>query len=57
LPADKPAVCGGGQRYTIDPIIEKLETGMSSRDALVSVLFGLDYEHDHLKTPRIASGN
>jgi IMP cyclohydrolase len=37
------------------PIIEKLDTGMSARDALSSVLFGLDYEHDHLKTPRIAA--
>jgi IMP cyclohydrolase len=38
-----------------DPIIEKLVNGMSVRDAIASVLFGLDYEHDHLKTPRITA--
>jgi IMP cyclohydrolase len=50
------------QRYAVltngtqtDPIIEKLAGGMNVRDAMTSVLFGLDYEHDHLKTPRIAA--
>ncbi|NQZ57194.1 MAG: IMP cyclohydrolase [Lentisphaeraceae bacterium] len=38
-----------------DPITEKLEAGMNMRDALVNVLHGMDYEHDHLNTPRIAS--
>jgi len=38
-----------------DPITEKLDAGMSMRDALVTGLFGLDYEHDHLNTPRIAA--
>lgn len=38
-----------------DPLAEKLETGMMPRDAMVSVLFGLDYEHDQLSTPRIAA--
>ena len=38
-----------------DPIAEKLGSGMRMRDALVSVLFGLDYEHDDYKTPRIAA--
>jgi IMP cyclohydrolase len=38
-----------------DPIIEKLVDGVSARDAVASVLFGLDYEHDHLKTPRITA--
>jgi IMP cyclohydrolase len=38
-----------------DPIVEKLVDGMSVRDAMASVLFGLDYEHDHLKTPRITA--
>ena len=38
-----------------DPIIEKLTGGMCARDALTSALFVLDYEHDHLKTPRIAA--
>ena len=38
-----------------DPIIEKLTDGMNTRDSLNNVLYGLDYEHDHLKTPRIAA--
>jgi len=38
-----------------DPISEKLESGMSVRDALVTVLLGMDYEHDSLNTPRIAA--
>ncbi len=38
-----------------DPITEKLEAGMNMRDALVNVLHGMDYEHDHLGTPRIAA--
>ena len=38
-----------------DPIAERLEAGMNMRDALVTALFGLDYEHDHLNTPRIAA--
>ena len=38
-----------------DPVTEKLEAGMNMRDALVNVLHGMDYEHDHLNTPRIAS--
>ena len=38
-----------------DPILEKLESGMSIRDSLTSVLFGMDYEHDYYSTPRIAS--
>jgi IMP cyclohydrolase len=37
-----------------DFIFEKLAGGMSARDATISVLSGLDYEHDELKTPRIA---
>jgi IMP cyclohydrolase len=50
------------QRYAVatngtqtDPIFEKLAAGMNARDSLTSVLFGLDYEHDHLNTPRIAA--
>jgi IMP cyclohydrolase len=50
------------QRYAVatngtqtDPIFEKLNDGLNMRDALTSVLFGMDYEHDHLKTPRIAA--
>ena len=38
-----------------DPITEKIDAGMNMRDALVAGLFGMDYEHDHLGTPRIAS--
>jgi IMP cyclohydrolase len=38
-----------------DPIAEKLESGMSMRDALAYALGGLDYEHDDYKTPRIAA--
>jgi len=37
-----------------DPIAEKLAAGMNMRDALVTVMFGMDYEHDSLNTPRIA---
>jgi IMP cyclohydrolase len=47
------AVVGNGTQT--DPLIEKLADGMSVRDAMTSVLFGLDFEHDHLKTPRIAA--
>ncbi len=50
------------QRYGVvsngtqtDPIMEKLTDGTSARDALAAVLPGMDYEHDHLKTPRIAA--
>ncbi|MBN2086679.1 MAG: IMP cyclohydrolase [Anaerolineales bacterium] len=38
-----------------DPIADKLESGMRMRDALASALFGLDYEHDDYRTPRIAA--
>lgn len=38
-----------------DPIAEKLAAGMSMRDALVAATFGLDYEHDHLSTPRVSA--
>ncbi len=47
------AVVGNGTHT--DPIIEKLESGMNMRDSLISVLFGMDYEHDALDTPRIAA--
>ena len=50
--AEEYAVVGNGMH--VDPIAEKLETGMPMRDAFVSVLSGMDYEHDHLNTPRIA---
>ena len=38
-----------------DFIRNKLAAGMNMRDALASVLFNMDYEHDHLNTPRIAA--
>ena len=38
-----------------DPIFDKLDSGMNVRDAITTALFSLDYEHDHLKTPRIAA--
>lgn len=47
------AVAGNGTQ--VDPIFEKLSDGMGVRDAIISVLFGMDYEHDQLKTPRIAA--
>ena len=47
------AVVGNGTHT--DPVFEKLESGMSARDSLTSVLFGMDYEHDDYSTPRIAA--
>lgn len=38
-----------------DPVAEKLDAGMSLRDALVTAMFGMDYEHDQLNTPRISA--
>lgn len=38
-----------------DPVTEKLAAGMSMRDGMVTALFGMDYEHDQLNTPRIAA--
>jgi IMP cyclohydrolase len=38
-----------------DPVFEKLTGGMNVRDAVASVHFGLDYEHDQYKTPRITA--
>jgi IMP cyclohydrolase len=38
-----------------DPIAEKLASGMRMKDAMISVLSGVDYEHDDLRTPRIAA--
>ncbi len=47
------AVVGNGTHT--DPIFGKLESGMSIRDSLTSVLFGMDFEHDDYSTPRIAA--
>jgi IMP cyclohydrolase len=38
-----------------DPIAEKIAAGVPVRDALVSVMLAMDYEHDSLNTPRIAA--
>jgi IMP cyclohydrolase len=38
-----------------DPVINKLMDGMDIRDAVTSILFGMDYEHDQLQTPRITA--
>jgi IMP cyclohydrolase len=51
--ADNFAVVGNGTH--VDPIVEKLESGMNMRDAIVSVLYGMDYEHDDYNTPRITA--
>jgi IMP cyclohydrolase len=50
---EKPPAGLAAQSQT--PIAEKLEAGMDMRDALVTALFGLDYEHDNYNTPRIAA--
>jgi IMP cyclohydrolase len=50
---ERYAVIGNGTH--VDPLFEKLNSGMQMRDALISVLFGMDYEHDQLATPRIAA--
>ena len=47
------AIVGNGTHA--DPIAEKLETGLHMRDSLISVLYGMDYEHDQYGTSRIAA--
>jgi len=47
------AVVGNGTHT--DPIFENLEAGMSMRDSMITVLSGMDYEHDDLCTPRISA--
>ncbi len=37
-----------------DPLAERIESGMSPRDALATVMLAMDYEHDSLNTPRIS---
>jgi len=49
---DSYAVVSNGSQT--DPVTEKLELGMNMRDALVTVLHAMDYEHDDYNTPRIA---
>lgn len=50
---DSIAVATNGSHT--DPITEKIQAGLPERDALASVLLAMDYEHDHLNTPRIAA--
>lgn len=38
-----------------DPIIEKIRMGFPMRDAFAACLLAMDYEKDHLNTPRIAA--
>lgn len=38
-----------------DPIAEKMAMGLPARDALALSLLALDYEKDHLNTPRICA--
>jgi len=38
-----------------DPIVEKIAMGMSPRDAITLGLLAMDYEKDHLDTPRIVA--
>ena len=45
-------VLGNGSH--VDPIMEKIELGYPTRDALASSLLTLDYEKDDYDTPRIA---
>jgi IMP cyclohydrolase len=53
-------VCGGQVAVVTngsqtDPIAEKMDMGMPARDALALSLLALDYEKDHLNTPRICA--
>ena len=50
--SDRFGVVGNGSHT--DPIFDKLMDGAIPRDAIVSTLFGMDFEHDALATPRIA---
>ena len=51
--AGKIAVATNGSHT--DPITEKIQAGMNLRDAFTLSLLAMDYEHDSLDTPRIAS--
>jgi IMP cyclohydrolase len=50
---DRYVVVGNGTHT--DPITERINSGMRKLDAMITVLFGMDYEHDDYKTPRIAA--
>jgi IMP cyclohydrolase len=47
-------LCVLGNGAQTDPIFEKCARGQSPRDAIASVLLGMDYEFDGHDTPRIA---
>lgn len=47
-------LCVLGNGAQTDPIFEKCVRGQSPRDAIASVLLGMDYEFDGHDTPRIA---
>ena len=49
--ANQYAVVSNGSQT--DPVAEKIQSGMSPRDALAYVMLSMDYEHDSLDTPRI----
>ncbi|MCH2174897.1 MAG: IMP cyclohydrolase [Lentisphaeria bacterium] len=38
-----------------DHLANKVDAGYSMLDATIAVLHGMDYEHDHLNTPRISA--
>jgi len=48
---DKVVVSNGSHT---DIIAERIQSGMSVRDAMTLTLLSMDYEHDSLNTPRIA---
>jgi IMP cyclohydrolase len=50
---DRYAVVGNGTHT--DPITERINSGMRKLDAMITVLYGMDYEHDDYNTPRIAA--
>ncbi|NLD44741.1 MAG: IMP cyclohydrolase [Chloroflexi bacterium] len=39
----------------VDPAIDKVSLGYPLRDALALAMLAMDFEHDHLSTPRIAA--
>lgn len=53
-------VCGGQVAVVTngsqtDPIAEKMDQGMSARDAMILSMMALDYEKDDYNTPRISA--
>lgn len=52
-PAGKWAVVSNGSHT--DPICEKILSGVPVKDSMALTLLSMDYEKDHLDTPRIAA--